>query len=176
MLHVFGGQGKRGVLDLSQFASQIFHFVSEDLEIKSNTPQVSEIQGNCFKIALFAKEQTNKKKCSSGKSSGKGANMYTMWYRMCSHVHAVWHEQNWRVWQCRDLLPGGQIWWRTQPLSFVCHTSVTFPTWIHMTKANATLWCDAVMRNLWWRWWRWHSLVQTSHRMKRRNLAEILHI
>lgn len=43
LLHVFGGQGKRGVLDLSQYASQNFHFVSEDLEIKSNTPQVSEI-------------------------------------------------------------------------------------------------------------------------------------
>lgn len=59
------------MLDLSQFASQIFHFVSEDLEIKSNTPQVSEIQGNCFKIALFAKEQTNKKSAAQGKAVAK---------------------------------------------------------------------------------------------------------
>lgn len=46
MLHVFGVQGNQGVLDLSQFASQNFHFVSEDLKIKSNTPQRSEIQDN----------------------------------------------------------------------------------------------------------------------------------
>lgn len=46
LLHVSGGQGNRGVLDLSQFASQNFHFASEDLEIKSNTPQVSQIQQN----------------------------------------------------------------------------------------------------------------------------------
>lgn len=46
LLHVSGGQGNRGVLDLSQFSSQNFHFVSEDLEIKSNTPQVSQIQEN----------------------------------------------------------------------------------------------------------------------------------
>lgn len=32
------------MLDLSQFASQNFRFVSEDLEIKSNTPQVGEVQ------------------------------------------------------------------------------------------------------------------------------------
>lgn len=32
------------MLDLSQIASQNFRFVSEDLEIKSNTPQVSQIQ------------------------------------------------------------------------------------------------------------------------------------
>lgn len=44
VLHVFGGQGNRGVLDLSRFASRNFRFVSEDLEIKSNTPQVGEVQ------------------------------------------------------------------------------------------------------------------------------------
>lgn len=32
------------MLDLSRFASQNFHFVSEDLEIKSNTPQVGKVQ------------------------------------------------------------------------------------------------------------------------------------
>lgn len=32
LLHVFEGQGKRGVLDLSLFASQHFRSVSEDLK------------------------------------------------------------------------------------------------------------------------------------------------
>lgn len=44
VLHVFGVRGNRGVLDLSRSASQNFRFVSEDLEIKSNTPQVGKIQ------------------------------------------------------------------------------------------------------------------------------------
>lgn len=44
------------MLDLSQFASQNSHFVSEDLEIKSNTPQVSEVQENYFKTALLQKK------------------------------------------------------------------------------------------------------------------------
>lgn len=51
LLHVFGGEGNRGVLDLSQF----FHFASEDLEIKSNTPQVNKIQVNESRRALKEK-------------------------------------------------------------------------------------------------------------------------
>ncbi len=41
------------MLDLSQFASQNFHFVSEDLKIKSNTPQVRKTQEHYFKTALL---------------------------------------------------------------------------------------------------------------------------
>lgn len=33
LLHVCEGQGKRGVLDLSQFARLCCHFVSKDLEL-----------------------------------------------------------------------------------------------------------------------------------------------
>lgn len=66
LLHVFGGQGKRGVLDLSHFESQYFRSVSEDLKVKSNTPQVRQIWDH-FKTALGKKVQLKEKQWQTNK-------------------------------------------------------------------------------------------------------------
>ena len=57
------------MLELSQFESQNFHFVSEDLEIKSNTPQVSKIQENYFETTFLQrkKEQLREKQWQNSK-------------------------------------------------------------------------------------------------------------
>lgn len=83
LLHVFGGQGKRGVLDLSQYESQNVHFVSEDLEIKSNTPQVSKNTRTLFDTTLL-----QKKRISWGNSRSRTPNInYVLCVASC--VHAV---------------------------------------------------------------------------------------
>lgn len=74
VLHVFGVRGNRGVLDLSRFASQNFRFVSEDLEIKSNTPQVGKTQEAAptqrIRVELRGKQVDDSKRLN-------------LWYRMC---------------------------------------------------------------------------------------------
>lgn len=71
--HVFEEQGKRGVLDLSQFVSQYFRFFSEDLKIKSNTPQESEHRDTTSIWYFCPKKQNKTKKWK--KSSGRTANI-----------------------------------------------------------------------------------------------------
>ena len=95
-LHVFGGQGNRGVLDLSQFSSQYFHSVSEDLKIKSNTPQVSEdtVQLLHCKTALCKEKVQQRGEAVAEQQTCKLRDVRN---HVRNHVHAVWREQNWRL-------------------------------------------------------------------------------
>lgn len=115
LLHVFGKRGNRGVLDLSQNASQNFRFVSEDLEIKSNTPQVSQIQKKNI-------HNNSTERCSSRKkqwSRSKHINFVIQDVYPC-----VCHEG------CEGTVYGleGKTWlmWQlSEQVSFICHTAVT---------------------------------------------------
>lgn len=68
------------MLDLSRFASRNFRFVSEDLKIKSNTPQVGKVQEATptqhKRVELRGKQWNDSKHLNLG-------------YRMCSLVNVM---------------------------------------------------------------------------------------
>lgn len=129
------------MLDLSQFASQNFHFASEDLEIKSNTPQVSRIQRDYpeqhekgVAEGGAAEPQQTCKLCDTEcvalcMSGGTGRD---------EHCGRSVHSN-----EARSVQSDSQL---NYDALCIAH-QLPLPPPISCDKVNLTQWCDTMMRN-----------------------------